>query len=162
MPRDGAGRFAEHDSVITNPNNPAFEIQNFADVRRDLVSAFAVVNTEVGSASWEAGLRYAHVATDAGEVSATGMMAMMGMNAQALADRFNAADRSLNFDNVDAVVKFAYQDCGQVSISAPRPVRRRTRSSISGCRCRRPADWPTAGTTSAISISTPSGRPKWP
>jgi iron complex outermembrane receptor protein len=103
------GRFAEHHSVITNPNNPAFEIQNFADVRRDLVSAFAVVNTEIGSASWEAGLRYSHVATEAGEVSANGMMPMMGMNAEQLARRFNAADRSRTFDNVDAVVKFAWQ-----------------------------------------------------
>ncbi len=103
------GRFAEHDSVITNPDNAAFEIQNFNDVERDLVSAFAAVSTDVGAASWEAGLRYSRVESDAGEVSASGMMAMMGMNAGELADRFNAADRSLSFENVDAVIKFAYQ-----------------------------------------------------
>ena len=103
------GRFATHDSVITNPNNAAFEIQNFTDVSRDLVSAFAVISSADNRASWEAGLRYSHVAADAGEVSAAGMMAMMGMNAGELAARFNAADRSRTFDNVDAVAKFAYQ-----------------------------------------------------
>jgi iron complex outermembrane receptor protein len=101
------GRFAEHESMITNPNNAMFFIHNFNDIQRDLVGAFVELDHDYGNASWEAGVRYTDVSSDAGEVSFAGLMDMMGMNAGMLADAFNTADRDLSFGNVDAVVKYS-------------------------------------------------------
>ena len=103
------GRFAAHDSLITNPNNAMFFIQNFNDVERDVVSVFSAIARESGDSGWEFGLRYVDVAADAGEVSFGGLMDMMGMNAAQLADAFNAADRKLSFGNVEAVLKYSHQ-----------------------------------------------------
>jgi len=101
------GRLASHDSLITNPNNAMFFIQNFNDVERDVLSAFSAIRHESRNSDWEMGLRYVDVSTDAGEVSFSGLMDMMGMNAGQLADAFNAADRSLSFGNLEAVFKYS-------------------------------------------------------
>ena len=100
------GRLATHDAVITNPNNAAFRIDNFVDVERDLLGLYAEWRTATGAGEWEFGVRYNTVSTDAGEVSASGMMGMMAAAAGDLADRFNAADRSLDFGNVDVVAGY--------------------------------------------------------
>jgi iron complex outermembrane receptor protein len=103
------GRLAEHDSRITNPENMMFFINNFNDVERDVVGAYAVLDREAGDSAWEAGIRYTDVSSNAGEVSFGGLMDMMGMNAGMLADAFNAADRSLSHGNIDAVFKYSRQ-----------------------------------------------------
>jgi iron complex outermembrane receptor protein len=100
------GRLATHDAVITNPNNAAFRIDNFVDVERDLLGLYAEWRTATGAGEWEFGVRYNTVSTDAGEVSASGMMGMMAAAAGDLADRFNAADRGLDFGNVDVVAGY--------------------------------------------------------
>lgn len=103
------GRLASHDSLITNPNNAMFFIHNFNDVERDVMSAYAAVGQESADSDWEVGLRYVDVATNAGQVSFGGLMDMMGMNAGQLADAFNAADRKLNFGNLETVIKYSRQ-----------------------------------------------------
>jgi iron complex outermembrane receptor protein len=101
------GRFAGHESLITNPNNAMFFIHNFNDVQRDLAGVFVAVERDAVASAWEAGLRYVEVSSDAGEVSFNGLMDMMGMNAGMLADAFNAAERNLSWGNVDAVLKYS-------------------------------------------------------
>jgi iron complex outermembrane receptor protein len=101
------GRFAEHESRITNPNSAMFFIHNFNDVQRDVAGAFVAIGRDSGASTWEAGLRYVDVSSNAGEVSFAGLMDMMGMNAGLLADAFNAADRDLSWGNVDAVLKYS-------------------------------------------------------
>jgi iron complex outermembrane receptor protein len=101
------GRYAEHESMITNPNNAMFFIHNFNDVQRDVTGVFAALERDAGTSTWEAGLRYVDVSSDAGDVSFNGLMDMMGMNAGMLADAFNAADRDLSWGNVDAVLKYS-------------------------------------------------------
>jgi iron complex outermembrane receptor protein len=103
------GRLESHDSLITNPNNAMFFIDNFNDVQRDVISVFAVVGQETADSGWEFGLRWVDVSTDAGEVSFGGLMDMMGMNAGQLAAAFNAADRNLSFGNLDAVFKYSHR-----------------------------------------------------
>ncbi len=100
------GRRAEHASRITNPNNPAFFVNNFNNIERDVTGAFGVVALETADSNWELGLRYNEVSMDADVVGTGGMMGMMAMNAQALADAFNASDRSKTFGSVDAVLKY--------------------------------------------------------
>jgi hypothetical protein len=67
-----------------------FFIENFNDVQRDVVSAFAAIGQGTADSGWELGLRWIDVSTDAGEVSFGGLMDMMGMNAGQLAAAFNA------------------------------------------------------------------------
>ncbi|MBQ0719009.1 MAG: TonB-dependent receptor [Gammaproteobacteria bacterium] len=90
-----------HDAVITNPNNPAFRVQNFADAERDIYGFFSQWRGMRGDWELEAGVRYNHVDMDSGEVSVTGGMPAGGQ----LANDFNNANRDQNFDNIDIVLK---------------------------------------------------------
>ena len=100
------GRRATHTSDINNPNNPAFAIDNFNDVSRDLTGVFVEWRTPAGDGDVELGVRYNSVSADAGVVGASGMMGMMGDAAGTLADAFNAANRDLDFGDVSAVAKY--------------------------------------------------------
>jgi iron complex outermembrane recepter protein len=93
-----------HDSTITNPNNAMFEIKNFEDVERDSYGIFTEWEGNLGAWQIETGVRYTRVSMDSGEVSATGMMGMMGVNAGLLASSFNNGDLDEDYHNVDLVL----------------------------------------------------------
>lgn len=97
---------ANHEATITNPNNAMFRVDNFVDVTRDVTSAFIEWQRDTSRGDLELGFRVKRVDANAGEVSASGMMGPMGTNVDLLADDFNAANRDLNWDSVDAVVKY--------------------------------------------------------
>ena len=101
---DGIG--ADHNSLITNPNMAMFRINNFNDVERDVIGAFAEWSGEFRDSSVEIGLRYKAVETNAGFVGAAGMPEPMMSIVDRLADAFNAADRNRKWNSLDAVVKF--------------------------------------------------------
>jgi iron complex outermembrane receptor protein len=103
------GAFAEHEATITNPNAAMFQVDNFVDVERDVVGLFAEWSKTAARATIEAGLRYRQVDATAGSVSASGMMGGVAPNVQILADNFNAANRQLQWDSLDAVFKLAYR-----------------------------------------------------
>ena len=100
---------ADHVATITNPNNAMFRVDNFVDVSRDVLSAFAEWKRDAGRGDIEVGMRARRVETDSGEVFAAGMMGDMGTNVAALADAFNMADRSKSWSSVDAVLKYRWQ-----------------------------------------------------
>jgi iron complex outermembrane receptor protein len=100
------GISASHESVITNPNNVMFRVDNFINVERDLLGAFAEAQIGVVNGELELGLRYNQVNTNAGDVAATGMMGMMGDLVGQLATAFNSADRDINWNMLDAVIKY--------------------------------------------------------
>lgn len=100
---------ASHESVITNPSNAMFRIDNFVDIGRSLVGAFAEWQGSLGDGELELGARYNRVSTDAGEVGATGMMGDMGDRVGELAEAFNAADRDLDWGSFDMVAKYRLQ-----------------------------------------------------
>jgi len=102
------GILADHDAVITNPNMAMFSVTNFNAVDRDVHGAFVEWRADRERSDFEVGARYKLVRTDAGTVGATGMSGMMAMNVDMLAEAFNAADRSLEWRGVDAVVKYRY------------------------------------------------------
>ena len=97
---------ADHQATITNPNNAMFRVDNFVDVTRDIASAFIEWQSDREQGDLELGLRIKRVAANAGEVGASGMMGGMGINVDLLADAFNAANRDLAWDSVDAVIKY--------------------------------------------------------
>ena len=94
-----------HDAVIRNPNMAMFRIQNFADAERDIYGFFTEWKGTRGDWALEAGVRYNHVEMNSDEVFANGMMGMMQMPANQLANNFNNANRDQNFDNIDIVLK---------------------------------------------------------
>jgi len=96
----------DHDSTITNPNNAMFQITNFSDVRRDLLSAFAEWSIDFDASELELGISAKRVDTNAGAVTLSGVM---GTAPIMLQDAFNAADRNLNFDDIDVVAKYLYR-----------------------------------------------------
>lgn len=97
---------ADHDAVITNPNNSAFQVVNFSGVERDLTSVFGEWLIERESRALELGVSLKHVTTSAGEVGAMGMMSpAIAM----LSGAFNSADRGRSFDDVDAVAKYHFR-----------------------------------------------------
>jgi len=100
------GIIADHESVITNPDNAMFQVNNFIDVERDLLGAFAEWTRSVDKGEIEIGLRYNRVETNAGDVAATGMMGMMAADVELLAADFNAAKRDLNWNSFDGVLKY--------------------------------------------------------
>ncbi len=85
-----------------------FRIDNFADVERDVVSAFIEWQRDISNGSLEIGLRYKDVEADAGEVGASGMPAMILHYASELADAFNVAERDLSWGSVDALFKYRH------------------------------------------------------
>jgi iron complex outermembrane receptor protein len=97
---------ADHDATITNPNNAMFRIANFNDVSRDVSSAFVEWRRDMASGEIELGLRGTRVAAEAGIVGAAGIMGEMAGQVEELASDFNAADRSLSWSNVDALVRY--------------------------------------------------------
>ena len=100
------GKLATHDSLISNPANPMFLVQNFSDVQRDLTGIFAVWHRETNSSDWEIGLRFNEIRTGAGTVDTRGLMGMMGTAADILSTAFNDADRDLQYRNFDVVAKY--------------------------------------------------------
>jgi iron complex outermembrane receptor protein len=107
---DGIG--ASHESIITNPNNAMFRVDNFIDIERNLVGVFAEWSREIGVGEMEIGVRYNQVETDAGDVAGSGMMGMVGSQVDQLATAFNAARRDLDWNSVDGVVKFLMASSG--------------------------------------------------
>lgn len=103
------GGTADHAATITNPNVPAFRIDNFNAAERDLVGLYGQWNRAHGRLDLEAGIRVNRVTADSGAVSAVfpanPMMQTMSTNAALLADAFNGSDLSRAHTNVDAVFK---------------------------------------------------------
>ena len=109
----GANYYSQvHDSRITNPNNMAFFIQNFTNVQREVGSVYAEYDIAANpfnslnknnNVHWQLGSRFTNVGYDADEVGSN--MAMMNPNVATLANSFNSAQRALDFDLVDVVIK---------------------------------------------------------
>ena len=123
------GYFAEHDSVITNPNNAMFEVVNFNAVKDDRYSVFAEWQQKYGDTIVQLGARLKTAKADADAVATSMAMMSMPMDggmdmggdmdmddhmhmgddmmpsmaelAAELRDNFNNADRSVSDTNLD-------------------------------------------------------------
>lgn len=117
------GNFDSHDVAVTDPDFAPFFVINYNDSTTDYVGVFAEWLGELtDNWSLEAGVRYARVETDADQVdSFPSQLGEMGMpppntppgmvtqSARILRDQFNAADRGVNDNNVDLVLKLDYE-----------------------------------------------------
>lgn len=100
-----------HNSNISNPNNPAFFINNFNNIQRDVFSVYAEYDVDTqakptenqDNVHWQVGVRASNIGYDADDVGSN--MAMMNPNVANLVSDFNGADTSLNYELIDVVVK---------------------------------------------------------
>jgi len=105
------GHLFDYDSNISDPNNAAFFVVNFNDVERYRYGIYGEwEHDNLGRWNVELGLRWTHVAMNAGVVDAS--MARVRPPLAMLRDRFNNADRSQNSDHIDvaAVATYALSD----------------------------------------------------
>lgn len=98
----------DHNAVVSNPDMGMFNIANFNKPSRDVLGAFVEWKVNEGPWIMELGLRHNQAKLDADEVSISGVMGMMAMNANSLAMAFNTSDRSRQHNNSDAVFKLGY------------------------------------------------------
>lgn len=117
---------AEHNSVITNPENMMFEIKNFNDVKDARHSIFAEWTPSSGKFSHTVGLRVKSNSADAGEISHS--MAMMNPNIKALQDEFNDADRSVSDTTFDLALSSEYQWTNTTAVNYSVAVKQRAAS----------------------------------
>ncbi len=115
---------ADHNAVISNPNQPMFYVDNFKDVERNIVGGFIERDMALlDRMNLRAGLRYNRVSMDAGEVSAnmnpmdmpSGMPFMMNMLAANLAGAFNDQELRQTDDNVDAFARLSIDTDSDIS-----------------------------------------------
>ncbi len=104
------GNFAEHGAVILNPNAPAFFIDNFRGIERDILGVYLERELSLSDRTGlEIGARYNRVNTDSAQVTVNmnpmnataGMPFLMNNMAHMLAARFNAQDLSQTDGDVD-------------------------------------------------------------
>lgn len=93
------GYLAEHDAYLTNPNNPAFLINNFNDIEDNRIGLFAQWQQSQNATSYTIGARLKSNRSDAGDV--THFMAGAAPPVAALVNSFNSADRSQSETNFD-------------------------------------------------------------
>lgn len=99
---------ATHNSDISNPDNQNFFVTNFNDANQEIVGFYIELESPADSATQvRAGLRANSVSCDASAVNGT--PAMMNAAAGNLRDAFNAADRSNDELNIDAVISISQQ-----------------------------------------------------
>ena len=96
-----------HDSLITNPNNPMMVVDNFKDVKSQVISAFGQWQEDFGAHTIKLGIRGKQYNFDAEDVNHS--MAMMNPNVKYLMDKFNAQDKSTHQFGVDLVAQWLYQ-----------------------------------------------------
>ncbi|MGB2739945.1 MAG: TonB-dependent receptor [Cognaticolwellia sp.] len=120
------GYDAEHNSVITNPENGMFSIQNFNNVEDQRNSLFVEWTPSSGDFSHTIGLRLKNNQADAGEVSHS--MAMMNPNIKALRDEFNNADRSVSDTTFDLALNTEYQWTQHLALNTAVAIKQRAPS----------------------------------
>ncbi|MDP6980234.1 MAG: TonB-dependent receptor [Myxococcota bacterium] len=118
------GHHANHDALVTNPNNAMFFVEMFDSAKKDRYGVWVEWTGEVVD-HWdlEVGVRTTRIEMDSDKVDGT--PADMMLPAGRLRDAFNEADRSRNEDLVDAVVKlgFAPQSNLRMELSGGRKTR---------------------------------------
>jgi len=110
------GHLDDHEATVTDPvNNPAFRVEAFNDVKRDVFGFFTEWNGDF-TKDWnvQLGARYNRFQAQAGQVSH--FMAGMNPAIGALQNRFNSADRDNNQDNFDLVAKLDHTLSSQINL----------------------------------------------
>lgn len=105
---------ARNNSVITNPNNGMFFVDNFTNAKRDTASVYAQWTINKDAYSSTLGTRYTRVSMDAGEAGSN--MVMMNPAIATLVNSFNAGDRDKNYSMLDIAATTRYHASDSLDI----------------------------------------------
>ena len=147
------GNFQNHNSIITNPTDAEFRVDNFNHSERDNLGVFAELNGNFAQWRYQFGIRHNRIELNSGAVGAMGMMngsmdmdMDMGMDmdmdmdmdnnpcqgmqscATMLSDVFNQSKRSINFNTNDWVIKLNRALNQQTALSIDLGVKQRAPS----------------------------------
>ncbi|MCL1124853.1 TonB-dependent receptor [Shewanella surugensis] len=100
-------RLSQHNSLISDPTNASFYIDNFNDVQDDVYSIFAQWQQDIGQWNWQFGSRIKNYRTDSGTINSSMASSMTAV--QALVDDFNNSDRSQVQTGLDLTINGQYQ-----------------------------------------------------
>ncbi|WP_298773129.1 TonB-dependent receptor [uncultured Shewanella sp.] len=100
-------RMSQHNSLITDPTNASFYIDNFNDIQDDVYSVFAQWQQDIGLWNWQFGSRVKNYRTNSGTINTS--MANTMTAVQALVDDFNNSDRSQVQTGLDLTINGQYQ-----------------------------------------------------
>lgn len=100
-------RMSQHNSLITDPTNSSFYIDNFNDIQDDVYSIFAQWQQDIGQWNWQFGSRIKNYQTDSGTINTSMASSMTAV--QALVDDFNNSDRSQVQTGLDLTINGQYQ-----------------------------------------------------
>lgn len=110
------GHLAEHDAVISDPNNPMFRVDSFNAIERDILGLYAEWTARLAPAwDFEAGARVNRTRSDAGAVFHS--MAALNNNIATLQNRFNGAGRERTDTNYDWVLELTHHLSEGVSLN---------------------------------------------
>lgn len=114
------GYFAQHDSVITNPNNAMFEVVNFNDVEDNRYGVYGEWKNTFNKTDVQLGIRLKRAEADAGQINTSMAMMpnMMGDLSKTVKMRFNDADRKVSDNNIDIALSTQTQLNGTLSLYA--------------------------------------------
>jgi len=122
------GNLTSHNSLITNPENALFQVRNFIDSERNSIGVFAELNGDLVDWGYQVGIRHNRITLDSDEVGASGMMGMMASSANMLAMQFNGADRSLQHNINDMVIKLNHALDPETSLTIDLGIKQRAPS----------------------------------
>ncbi|WP_434949944.1 TonB-dependent receptor plug domain-containing protein [Shewanella sp. HL-SH4] len=106
-------QMANHDSVITNPTQAMFSVDNFNDVEDNRYSAFAQWDQKINHWQVSLGARVKQYQANAGDVHHSMAANMPAINM--LMTQFNQADKSQSQTGFDAVVDARYEVNNELS-----------------------------------------------
>lgn len=100
-------QLSEHNSLISDPTNASFYIDNFNNIQDDVYSVFAQWQQDIGQWNWQFGSRIKNYRTDSGTINTSMASSMTAV--QALVDDFNNSDRSQVQTGLDLTINGQYQ-----------------------------------------------------
>ena len=98
------GYLAQHNSIISNPNNIMFNIGNFHNVKDNRLGVYGQWQGNINSIAVDAGVRIKHIKINSGNIDHS--MAMKNASIKQLRDNFNHADKLVSKTNIDVAVNF--------------------------------------------------------
>lgn len=96
-----------NNSIITNPNNAAFFVNNFINTERDTASIFAQWNKNTARYLTTLGTRFTRIDMDADPVNSN--MVMMNSAIATLVDNFNQSSQDETYNMLDIAATFQYR-----------------------------------------------------
>jgi iron complex outermembrane receptor protein len=112
------GWLAKHNADVFDPNNAAFSLQNYNNIKRNRYSLFSEWGgTLTDTLNIRLGVRYSRIQMDSGTVSASGFGGILATQINTLANNFNNSQRSQKDNLIDITLQIKQRINDQLSFN---------------------------------------------